>query len=81
MLFYGLWASRHLPYLADIGKVLAHRGVGSYTLSMSGLFDLTTEAFAALRTPALLAAEASPLHAKYHDTKDSESASEKLQAY
>jgi 4-amino-4-deoxy-L-arabinose transferase-like glycosyltransferase len=55
-LFYGLWTSRHLPYLADIGKVLAHRGVGSYTLSMSGLFDLTTEAFAALRMPALLAA-------------------------
>ena len=55
-LFYGLWTSRHLPYLADIGKVLAHRGVGSYTLSMSAFFDLTTEAFAALRLPALLAA-------------------------
>jgi len=54
-LFYGLWASRRLPYLADIGLVLAHRGVGDYTLSMSHFFDLTTQSFAALRLPALLA--------------------------
>ncbi len=55
-LFVGLWSSRKLPYIADIGTVLAHRGVGSYTLSMSALFDLTGPSFAALRTPALLAA-------------------------
>jgi hypothetical protein len=55
-LFYGLWASRKLPYLADIGRVLAHRGVGDYTLSLSHFFDLTTPSFAALRLPALLAA-------------------------
>jgi 4-amino-4-deoxy-L-arabinose transferase-like glycosyltransferase len=54
-LFYGLWASRRLPYPADIGRVLAHRGVGDYTLSMSHVFDLTTQSFAALRLPALLA--------------------------
>ena len=55
-LFCGLWASRKLPYLADIGSVLAHRGVGAYTLSMSHFFDLTGPSFAALRLPALLAA-------------------------
>ncbi len=55
-LSYGLWASRHLPYLEDIGTALAHRGVGAYTLSMSSFFDLTGPSFAALRLPALLAA-------------------------
>ena len=55
-LFYGLWASRKLPYLADIGTEMAHRGVGAYTLSMSAFFDLTGPSFAALRLPALLAA-------------------------
>jgi len=38
--------------VADIGTLLAHRGVGDYTLSMSHLFDLTGESFAALRLPA-----------------------------
>jgi hypothetical protein len=57
-LFYGLWSSRHLPFVPDIGDLLAHRGVGDYTLSMSHLFDLTTESFAALRLPATLAAVA-----------------------
>jgi hypothetical protein len=51
-----LWTSRNLPYVADIGTLLAHRGVGDYTLSMSHLFDLTGESFAALRLPAALAA-------------------------
>jgi Dolichyl-phosphate-mannose-protein mannosyltransferase len=55
-LLIGLWQSRRLPFIPDIGSVLAHRGVGSYTLSMSHLFDLTTQSFAALRFPALLAA-------------------------
>jgi 4-amino-4-deoxy-L-arabinose transferase-like glycosyltransferase len=53
---WGLWESRNLPYVADIGTLLAHRGVGDYTLSMSHLFDLTTASFAALRLPAALAA-------------------------
>jgi 4-amino-4-deoxy-L-arabinose transferase-like glycosyltransferase len=52
----GLWSSRHLPYVSDIGEVLAHRGVGDYTLSMSHFFDLTGPSFAALRLPAALAA-------------------------
>ena len=55
-LAYGLWSSRHLPFVPDIGDLLAHRGVGDYTLSMSHFFDLTGPSFAALRLPAALAA-------------------------
>jgi 4-amino-4-deoxy-L-arabinose transferase-like glycosyltransferase len=51
-----MWASRHRPYLPDLGELLAHRGVGDYTLSMSHLFDLTSDAFAGLRLPAVLGA-------------------------
>jgi hypothetical protein len=54
----GLWQSRGLPFVPDIGSVLAHRGVGGYTLSMSHFFDLTAASFAALRLPAALAAAA-----------------------
>ncbi len=54
-LAYGLWTSRHLAFVPDIGDLLAHRGVGDYTLSMSSLFDLTGPSFAALRLPAALA--------------------------
>jgi 4-amino-4-deoxy-L-arabinose transferase-like glycosyltransferase len=53
---YGLWASRNLPFVSDIGTVLARRGVGGYSLSMSHFFDLTGPSFAALRQPASLAA-------------------------
>ncbi|MGA2886662.1 MAG: glycosyltransferase family 39 protein [Terracidiphilus sp.] len=53
---WGLWESRDLPFVSDIGTLLAHRGVGGYTLSMSHLFDLTGPSFAALRLPAILAA-------------------------
>ncbi len=55
-LAYGLWRSRHIPFVPDIGDMLAHRDVGNYTLSMSHLFDLTDSSFAALRLPASLAA-------------------------
>jgi hypothetical protein len=55
-LAYGLWTARNLPYVPDIGALLAHRGVGDYTLSMSHFFDLTGPSFAALRLPASLAA-------------------------
>jgi hypothetical protein len=54
-LAYGLWISRHLAFVPDIGELLAHRGIGDYTLSMSSLFDLTGPSFAALRLPASLA--------------------------
>jgi 4-amino-4-deoxy-L-arabinose transferase-like glycosyltransferase len=56
VLAWGLWDSRNLPFVSDIGTVLAHRGVGDYTLSMSHFFDLTGASFAALRLPAALAA-------------------------
>ncbi|MBT9331008.1 ArnT family glycosyltransferase [Paracidobacterium acidisoli] len=55
-LAYGLWTSRHLPYVHDIGTLLAHRAVGNYSLSTSHFFDLTGPSFAALRLPAALAA-------------------------
>jgi hypothetical protein len=55
-LAYGLWTSRRLAFVPDIGSLLAHRGVGDYTLSMSHFFDLTGPSFAALRLPAALAA-------------------------
>jgi 4-amino-4-deoxy-L-arabinose transferase-like glycosyltransferase len=55
-LSWGLWTSRNLPKVDDIGTLLAHRAVGDYTLSMSHLFDLTGSSFAALRLPAALAA-------------------------
>ena len=51
-----LWESRNLPFVADIGTLLAHRDVGGYTLSMSHFFDLTGPSFAALRLPAAMAA-------------------------
>jgi 4-amino-4-deoxy-L-arabinose transferase-like glycosyltransferase len=54
-LAYGLWLARHLRALPNVGDLLAHRGVGDYTLSMSSLFDLTGPSFAALRLPAALA--------------------------
>ena len=53
---WGLWESRNLPYVSDIGTLLAHRDVGGYTLSMSHFFDLTGPSFAALRLPAAIAA-------------------------
>ena len=55
---WGLWESRNLPFVSDIGTLLAHRDVGDYTLSMSHFFDLTGPSFAALRLPAALAAVA-----------------------
>lgn len=56
VLGWGLWQSRHLPYVPDIGTLLAHRDVAGYSLAMSHFFDLTGPSFAALRFPALLAA-------------------------
>ena len=54
-LIAGLWTSRHLPYVADIGTVLAKHNMAEDTLSMSHMLDLTGESFAALRLPAMLA--------------------------
>jgi 4-amino-4-deoxy-L-arabinose transferase-like glycosyltransferase len=55
-LAYGLWISRHIAFVPDIGDLLAHRNISNYTLSMASLFDLTGPSFAALRLPATLAA-------------------------
>ena len=54
-LAYGLWSARGYAFEPDIGALLAHRGVGDYTLSMSHFFDLTGRSFSALRLPASLA--------------------------
>ena len=53
-----LCESRHLPFVSDIGTLLAHRDIGGYTLSMSHFFDLTGPSFAALRLPSVIAAVA-----------------------
>ena len=58
LLGWSLWQSRDLPFVSDIGTLLAHRNVGDYQLSMSHFFDLTGPSFAALRLPAGIAAVA-----------------------
>jgi len=55
VLLAGLWASREKPFVGDIGTVLVERNVGNNTLSLSRFFDITTDSFAGLRLPALLA--------------------------
>ncbi len=57
-LAFGLWSARGLPAAPNVGDLLAHRGVGDYTLSMSHFFDLTGASFSALRLPAWLACSA-----------------------
>jgi 4-amino-4-deoxy-L-arabinose transferase-like glycosyltransferase len=52
----GLWNSRHIPFVPDIGTVLAKPDLQAETLSMGHILDLTGESFAALRLPAILAA-------------------------
>ena len=54
----GMWNSRHLPFVPDIGTVLAKPDLQAETLSMGHMLDLTGESFAALRLPAALAAVA-----------------------
>jgi hypothetical protein len=54
----GLWQSRSMPYVSDIGTVLAKHDMSEDTLSMSHMLDLTGQSFAALRLPAILAAVA-----------------------
>ena len=52
----GLWSSRLVPFVPDIGTVLAKPNLQAETLSMGHMLDLTGESFAALRLPAILAA-------------------------
>ena len=56
VLFMGLWNSRHLPFVPDIGAVLAKPDLQADTLSMGHMLDLTWTSFAALRLPTALAA-------------------------
>jgi hypothetical protein len=58
LLAVGLWSSRQLPFVPDIGTVLAKHDLANDTLSMSHMLDLSGESFAALRLPAILAAVA-----------------------
>lgn len=55
VLIWGLWTSRHQPFVSDIASVLEHN-LSEDTLSMSHALDLTGQSFAALRLPAILAA-------------------------
>jgi len=54
-LFAGLWLSRKLPFVPDIGELLARHNLSTDTLSMSHMLDLSWQSFAALRLPAVLA--------------------------
>jgi 4-amino-4-deoxy-L-arabinose transferase-like glycosyltransferase len=54
-LLTGLWVSRNLPFVPDIGTVLSHN-MADDTLSMTHMLDLTGTSFAALRLPSALAA-------------------------
>jgi 4-amino-4-deoxy-L-arabinose transferase-like glycosyltransferase len=56
VLTWGLWTSRHIPFVSDIGTVLARPKLQDETLSMGHMLELTGESFAALRLPAALAA-------------------------
>lgn len=56
VLAVGLWNSRRLPFVADIGTVLAKPDLQAETLSTAHMLDLTGQSFAALRLPAALAA-------------------------
>jgi 4-amino-4-deoxy-L-arabinose transferase-like glycosyltransferase len=55
VLIGGLWSSRHLPFVPDIGEVLAQSNLDNDTLSMGHILNLTGQSFAALRFPAILA--------------------------
>jgi 4-amino-4-deoxy-L-arabinose transferase-like glycosyltransferase len=55
ILAWGLWTSRHIPFVSDIGTVLARPNPQMDTLSMGHILELTGESFAALRLPTLIA--------------------------
>jgi hypothetical protein len=50
-----LWQSRGITATGDITKLLEIQNIDSYRLSMATFFDLTPQAFAALRVPSTLA--------------------------
>lgn len=52
---YLVWQSRNVPAPSDISSVIRYYSIDSYHLSMSHIFDMTAQTFAALRGPSLLA--------------------------
>jgi 4-amino-4-deoxy-L-arabinose transferase-like glycosyltransferase len=55
VLIGGLWSSRHMAFVPDIGEVLARTNLDTDTLSMGHILNLTGQSFAALRLPTILA--------------------------
>jgi len=51
-----VWASRNVQARGDISELMRVKELDFYTLAMANFFDLTTRAFAFLRTPSILAA-------------------------
>ncbi len=52
---YMVWQSRGIPAPKDISAVIRYYSIDSYHLSMSHIFDMTAQTFAALRGPSLMA--------------------------
>ena len=52
---YFLWQSRKIPATDDISNLINYYSIDSYHLSMSHIFDMTSQTFAALRGPSILA--------------------------
>lgn len=50
-----LWSSRNIQVHGDISDLLQLKELDFYTVAMASFFDLTTRAFAFLRTPSVLA--------------------------
>ena len=51
-----VWVSRNVQVHGDISDLLQLKDLDFYTVAMASFFDLTTRAFAFLRTPSILAA-------------------------
>jgi 4-amino-4-deoxy-L-arabinose transferase-like glycosyltransferase len=58
VLFGLVWMSRGISNVADITQLMTRHDTDFYRVSMATLFDLTPQAFAALRLPAAIAASA-----------------------
>jgi 4-amino-4-deoxy-L-arabinose transferase-like glycosyltransferase len=52
---YFVWQSRKIPAPDDISSLIRYYSIDSYHLSMSHIFDMTSQTFAALRGPSILA--------------------------
>jgi 4-amino-4-deoxy-L-arabinose transferase-like glycosyltransferase len=52
---YLVWSSLHIAATGDISGLIEYHALSTYRLSMAHIFDLTPQAFAELRGPAVLA--------------------------